>query len=437
MKNLILAFSTILYSSSLYSQSEHQDSLVEHHSTPVSIEAKKNKEIIKLSADLRYRGVYLENEDFGESPHKSESYSLFRALTGVRLAPTKNLSFFGQVQSSLIASKQYQVSPVDRNELDLHQASAEFSQGKLAVRFGRQELSYGSQRLISVREIPNNRQAFDGIKTSYKAGNTSLDLLYTTYVKAKEGIFDDEAFKGPHLWGAYLTNKKLAGPLGAELYYLGLHKQKAAFANRKGAEERHSIGTRLFVKNAGINYDLEAVYQFGSIGKTSISAWTISSYLQKKYSAVPLKPMVELKTDVISGDNNREGKFGTFNPLFPKGAYFGLAALIGPANLLDIHPSLGLEINPDKLMINLESLFLWRYSVKDGVYGANGALAFNAPESNERYIGSQFAGTLNYTPIKNFLLRAELTFFNTGDFLKAASPGKDMVFAAITTQIKL
>jgi len=32
------------------------------------------------------------------------------------------------------------------------------------LRVGRQELMYGSQRLIAVREAPNNRIAFDGLK---------------------------------------------------------------------------------------------------------------------------------------------------------------------------------------------------------------------------------------------------------------------------------
>jgi hypothetical protein len=34
----------------------------------------------------------------------------------------------------------------------------------------------------------------------------------------------------------------------------------------------------------------------------------------------------------------------TFNPLFLKGAYFGQVAFFGPANLIDLHPSLKIHV---------------------------------------------------------------------------------------------
>jgi hypothetical protein len=69
--------------------------------------------------------------------------------------------------------------------------------------------------------------------------------------------------------------------------------------------------------------------------------------------------------DALFGDK----KLQTFNPLFPRGGYFGLASLICPANLFDIHPSLTLELK-NNLYIDMdydllccihETFFMARY----------------------------------------------------------------------------
>lgn len=52
-----------------------------------------------------------------------------------------------------------------------------------------------------------------------------------------------------------------------------------------------------------------------------------------------------MKTEIISGDKHSDDNhLQTFNPLYPRGAYFGLVALIGPSNLIDIHPSINFTL---------------------------------------------------------------------------------------------
>lgn len=46
-----------------------------------------------------------------------------------------------------------------------------------------------------------------------------------------------------------------------------------------------------------------------------------------------------LQADALSGDKGLPDTLGTFNAMFPQGAYFGPKfALIGPANLLAVQP---------------------------------------------------------------------------------------------------
>src|SRR6266540_1208534 len=76
---------------------------------------------------------------------------------------------FGQVQSSLEDFRNGGPRPTDRDDFDLHQAFFDASttwhdENAVTLRAGRQELAYGSQRLISVRDSPNNRLAFDAVR---------------------------------------------------------------------------------------------------------------------------------------------------------------------------------------------------------------------------------------------------------------------------------
>src|SRR5580658_232809 len=70
--------------------------------------------------------------------------------------------------------------PIDEKKLDFEEAVVELSTGEgdrwAALDVGRQELKYGSGRLVSVREGPNVRQSFDGARVKSKVGTWQIDL---------------------------------------------------------------------------------------------------------------------------------------------------------------------------------------------------------------------------------------------------------------------
>ena len=93
----------------------------------------------------------------------------------------------------------------------------------------------------------------------------------------------------------------------------------------------------------------------------NISGWTASLNASYKFNEIKLKPELGLKTEIISGDRKvGDDKLQTFNPLFPRGAYFGLAALIGPANLVDVHPSVSLNLS-NKINLDID------YDISEGI----------------------------------------------------------------------
>jgi hypothetical protein len=407
--------------------------------TPLS---QNGQAYISLGGEVRYQYFRFRNEDWGEQPEDRDGYVLTRYLAHADLRTGRYLRAFVQLQSSLANSREFLPPPVEENQLDLHQAFVEVIPaagrwGQLTLRLGRQELRYGSQRLVSVRELPNNRQAFDAAKAVLAGKRYSLDAFYSHYVRARKGIFDDRLSGAIRLWGLYGVGKAMPWGGNLDLYYLGLWKKSVVFDDGAGEELRHSAGSRVWGGNAIWQYDLEGVYQFGTVGGKSIGAWTLSSNVSYKLPALRFDPEIGLKAELISGDAIREDNhLQTFNPLFPRGAYFGLAAFIGPANLCDVHPSLALDLVPDKLTLTMDYDAFWRYSRNDGIYNQSATLIYSGEGTTGRFIGHQSALDLTCTPNRHLLLRAESTWFSAGEFLRQASPGKNIWFGGLTVQFK-
>jgi hypothetical protein len=403
--------------------------------------SKDRKTYLSVGGDLRYQYFWFKNEKWGEDPPDPDGFILTRYLAQVDFHAGKYFRTFLQFQSSFANGETKPLSSVDENELDFHQGFVECrlalqKQSEFILRIGRQEFSYGSQRLVAFRDGPNNRQSFDAVKLIYNARNISSNLFYSYYVVARTGIFNDRLNPNTKLWGIYTVVNNVPVIKNMDLYYLGLWKASAVFDDGSGKELRHSLGMRIWGMNNGWEYDCESVYQFGKFGSSTISAWTGSCNISYIFFHSLFKPQFGLKTELISGDKNYgDSRLNTFNPLFPRGAYFGLAALIGPSNLADIHPYIEFKIFRNASWQTGYDLF-WRMSVNDGLYGPNVKMIYSGRKTSSKEIGKQLGNAFVYTPIKFLYFRAEFTWFNTGGYLKQAGPGKDLLMAAGTIQFR-
>ena len=403
--------------------------------TPLSL---RTNTYVSFGGDVRYQYFYYKNEDWGDATKDPNGFILTRYLVHADVHSGKRFRLFTQLQSSFVNDKASGASPVDDNALELHQAFADVYVGKgFTTRLGRQELSFGSQRLVSVREAPNNRQSFDAGRLLYRSGKLQADAFFAYYVAARKGILNDKPLnKDTKFWGAYFTLNQLPVVHNIDLYYLGIDKTKAIFDDATGKETRHSVGTRLWYKNKTWMYDVEGVYQWGHVSNNSIRAWTASANVSYTFQHTALQPQVGIKTEMISGDHQyNDNRINTFNPLFPRGAYFGLAALIGPANLQDVHPYLQLQLSKT-LSLQYDYDIFWRMQTTDGIYAPNVQLLYSGKNTYSKSIGRQLSTELVYTPNAFLYLRTELTWFNTGQYLKEVSAGKDILMAGATVQLR-
>jgi hypothetical protein len=393
---------------------------------------------LSVGGDARYQYFKIENEDWGETPESSDGFLLARHLLYANLQVGRNWRIFGQLQSGVTAGKQV-VNSVDENILELHQIFFDYrfnltSSSRVVVRLGRQEIRYGGQRLVSVRNGPNTRQSFDGISSSISLPNTTLDFFSHYLVRSQRGAFNDDFSSAVKMWGSYMTrmNVPIFGNLDA--YYIGFQKPHSQLDDGVGRELRHSFGTRVWKNKGRLKYDVELVFQGGKLADSRISAWTVSFNTSYTFEQSKLTPQFGLKTELISGNRRYDDMMvETFNPLFPSGAYFGLAAPFGPSNLFDVHPSIALSLS-SKLTWYLDYDVFWRMEKSDGIYTNNNMLIYTGRDNSHQFIGQQFSTDFLYSICAFASAQAEFKWFDAGQFLKAAGQGKDILFFAFTIQ---
>jgi hypothetical protein len=392
-----------------------------------------------LSGEARERFESSRDPVFGLSPAGDDDYLLHRLLL---TADASIQGFRAQVQivSGLTSGWQGQPPATQDDSVDLLQGFVEQSfgvgDGDLLVRAGRQELSLGSSRLISVRESPNIRRAFDGVRASWSLhSGARVDAFALRPVSPERGGFDDRSASAQTFWGLYGT-ADVPGVEGlkADLYYLGLRREDAVFTQGRATELRHSVGSRLFGERDSTDWNIEGVWQWGSFGDASIRAWTLSADVGYRWADLPLSPRVGIKMDAISGDRNpADRRLETFNPLFPKLPYFSEANVATPANLLDVQPSFTFNVAPEATL-SLSWNALWKQARADAFYAPPLSPVPGTAHSAGLAIGTQESLNLDWKLSKRLGLGAAYIRFDPRAVTRDAG-GSSGSFVAVWVQM--
>jgi len=121
-----------------------------------------------------------------------------------------------------------------------------------------------------------------------------------------------------------------------------------------------------------------------------------------------------------------------FNPLFPKGNYFGVLATAGPGpiNFIDVHPRAETTL-PQGVTVSVDWIFQWRETLRDGVYSVPGFLIIPAEEQRafrwKTVRARKFAG--RRTNIYGF--KPTTGFFLQANFVKESQPGRNLNYWAL------
>jgi hypothetical protein len=381
-----------------------------------------------LSLGLEYRTEYeyYDNWMFGAGPQDHNGYVYFRVMPHFDLHAGPDFRLFSEFKFDYIAGRVGGPRPgTDEDRGDIHQAFVEIGPHVSrptgsSLRLGRQEVVLGSGRLFDNNEGPNVKLSFDGVRWITQTSHLRWDVFALKPVEDNFGFFDDAPNPRETAWGSYLTIPLPIVPRGmTDLYYIGLAAKNDTYNRGTANEVRNTVGMRAFRPvGRNLDYNWEANFQFGSFGHDSIAAWSVSTETGYTFSQARFQPRPLLRADVYSGDSGTGNTLGTFNPLFPRGAYFSpkLAPFLGPQNLMDVHPMMQFQLRQN-VTGAIGWIWYWRESVHDGIYAfGSDALMDPANSSNVKYLGNQGDMEIRWSPAPHLIAAFNLAGFRPRGF---------------------
>ena len=399
----------------------------------IPLKADNSDYYLSLGFWIRERGEYASNPNFSHSP-PGNVYQMQRYFLHADLRLGERFRFFGELASSLVNGRNGGPRPgIDEEKMYVHQGFFDLGLWKsgrnnLTLRAGRQEVALGSANLVSTRDGRNIRHSFDGARLTWVRGTWSVDLLALKPTLENTGYFDNPPDHRSSFWAAYAVHPFQYLPRGnVDLYYMGLDNRSVPFDGKgSGREQRQTIGTRFWGTTDRWDYNYEPDFQWGSFRSYAIRAWAVSTETGYRLNSTRLAPRFGLRAVAFSGDQEQTGHtLGTFNSIFEKGPYFSFAELFARRNLVALQPSAEFKLRKS-VSLTVNPAFFWRESTSDGLYSISNALIVSGLNSNARYIATQASTQLRWEMTRNVTCFTEFGHFFPGDFLKQATPGRNL-----------
>lgn len=386
---------------------------------------------LSLGGEARLRLDTIEAPRFGVGGAQADTFALFRGLVSADLHLNSTVRAYGELGLHRDVGKAEAAALTDRDGLDAQVLFIDLTPARQwRLRLGRQELSFNAaQRFVSVREGPNVRQSFDGARLTYAGRGLKVDAFYTHPITIEPGAFNDSRNRGQAFWGVYATL-----PGGLDLYSLNLDRDRVRFGGTAGDERRRGLGVRYAGKAGAIDYEVEGMVQRGHFAGQDIRAWGGSAGAGYTFAA-PWKPRLSVRRDIGSGDQDAsDGKLATFNPLFPKGAYFSEAGLTSWSNLSAWRIGLGLA--PTRAVsLEVSGADRRRRTGADAIYVQPYTVLASGGRSNARAVSRDIQADVVWQVSRNLKLTVEAAHFEAGVAVKAAG-GRDVDFAMAIVQLR-
>jgi hypothetical protein len=293
-------------------------------------------------------------------------------------------------------------------------------------RVGRQELLYGSQRLISPLDWVNTRRTFQGAKLFWQNAKLSLDAFVVQPVVPSANSFASVAYEQlfTGVWGTYrpVRNEII------DLYYLNLDDANHLFTGQygvRGAMNVSTVGTRWYGDRNDWLWDAEGMLQFGSFSNQGILAKSYTMGGGYHFSEVPTVPQIWVYYDYASGDPDpgANSVHRTFNQLFPFGHYYyGMMDLVGRQNINDVYAQV--SFFPTHWITAFAQYHVLRLdSPKDALYNSAGVPTRIDPTGKAGSdVGDILTVIVNFTLDKHQNVFIQYSHLYAGDFIRKTGP---------------
>ena len=398
---------------------------------------------LTIGGQARERGEYFRQYLFGNSEAKqSDGYLLSRYRLSADLHVTRYFRMFAEGRSAFALDRDLAggrtTSYVD--EVDLMNGFADVmiplgQQASVTLRGGRQELIFGSQRLVGPGDFTQVPRAFEGGAAIGQIAGWTITPFWAQPVVVDKYRFN-QSTSDQELFGVFGTGPLHVVAVNLDLYWLDANNKTATFNGTVGREHRHTLGGRVWGKigATGLDFEVEGAAQFGTVGRGDVATSMFTTVLGYTLPVPRLSPRVYLEFDYASGDDRPGGNVGTFNPLYPNGhSYLGYIDYIGRQNL--ISPNAGVSVSPIRdLTLSLQQYFFWRASDHDAIYNKSGGVLRPATGTTARYVGAETDVLATYNLTHHIQGYAGYSHFSTGEFIEKTGKDKDSDFYYLAIQ---
>jgi Alginate export len=373
---------------------------------------------LRLGGEVRLRLESETNRNFGQRDPSNDTLLLYRELLHADLHYRKLLRIFVEGIDARVADRDLPQQPTMENTFDAHQAFADIrflgEQTPLALRVGRQVMSFGKNRVIGHGDWTNVLRRFDGIRLLYATPKLDVDFFWV-----KPVVFMNKPFSNPwnthinegmnrkpdqwreeqNFYGAYATYKGIPKH-AVETYFFGLN-DNGIFTNannRFGDLNVYTLGSRFSGATGNFDYDFEGAGQWGKWTHDDVKAWMVGSEAGYTLKQTAMTPRIGVGFDYATGDDTpRDNTHGTFNQLYPLAhAHLGYIDLVGRQNILA--PNLNFTFKPLKnVTARLAWYHFWLDSNLDALYGVAALPSRrNVTGSSGNDVGDELDVTINW-----------------------------------------
>jgi Alginate export len=305
---------------------------------------------VDVDAEIRVRYESYRNFDFAEESGDNDNFVGERARLGITAEPKEGLS--GRIEilagyvwgEKLNTSESTVISPGEDETvnsspgIDLHEAFFEVDELgglPLMIRFGRQEMKLGPERLIGSNDWSDTPRSFDSLKLIFDFSPVLIDLAFAKLPENKSLYFAAVKYDSSESLG-------LVGDLHI------IHRREPNEEGNGAAESLIDVGVWFDWKffNKSLQFAAEADYQFGTIFESlpeeqKINAFAYWVMLEYQPDFGFLSPVVGAEYAYATGDEDTD-MYKTFNTLYPStGSYYGQMGVVGLSNMQSIRFRLG------------------------------------------------------------------------------------------------
>ncbi|MBI3933435.1 MAG: alginate export family protein [Acidobacteria bacterium] len=309
--------------------------------------AEASPQKVQFGAEIRFRPETRSN--FSQK-NNVNAVLLQRIRLDARLRLNDNVTGLIQLQDSRLWGQEVSTISNETN-FDLHQGYlqvANFFGPQLTLRAGRQELSYGNQRLIGAFGWDNIGRSFDAGKLIFGGTSLSADLFAGRLVDRRNSGRGDDS---QDLIGLYGRIGQTNAKIGLEPYLLYLRDGLEIAGEKTGRESTKilTLGFRHFGNlGSGFSYDLENAFQVGQRGPDTQRAAALAAQARYRFGG-RVAPEFGFEYDYATGDGkSTDGRSQEFHNLFPTNhLHYGSADYLGWRNMQDFKPYFSFALRPN------------------------------------------------------------------------------------------